>query len=209
MSENQESNSNTSQSLLEAQKERQYQYWETVYSREFRFFEWIGDWATEIRPLVSEYLHPAKKVLHIGCGNSKMSEQLLDDNFDEVINLDFSPQIINTMKEHYKDNPKLSWIIGDCADLPFSDESFDYVFDKSALDAITCGERFQESVPNTFKEVTRVLKSNGYFILSSLGMFESNDAYLNLASNLKLQRRISFLPNGASSTHFVYIYQKE
>ena len=201
--------SNFSQnSLLEAQKEHQYKYWQEVYGHGYRSFDWIGDWALHIRPLLAEYLHPAKKVLHLGCGNSKMSEELLDDNFDEIINLDFSDELIKSMKEHYKDYPKLKWVVGDCAALSFDGEQFDYVFDKGALDAMNCGERYKDSVPSTFKEVARVLKKDGYFILVSLGMFESN--FNELApSNLKLRKRYEFTLPENTQTNFVYVYQKE
>ena len=197
------------ESLAEAQKETQYGYWEGVYGRGFRLFDWISDWS-EVRPLLSEYLHPANIVLHIGCGNSKMCEELLDDNFDEIVNLDFSPQVIQIMSEHYKDVPKLKWVVGDCANLSFNDETFDYVFDKGALDAIYCGQRREYSVPSTFREVTRVLKKGGYFILLSIGMFEANNQYLQLApSNLKLCKKIEFVPKEGTTKHFGYVYQKE
>ena len=194
-------------------EERQYSYWESVYSKEkINNFDWVCTWPFA-RSILQEYLPDGtnKEVhaLNIGCGSSKMGIELLEDGFQTVTNLDFSKTLIEKMSAIYKDEPRLKWVVGDCAQLPFNDSVFDYAFDKSALDAIFCGERSKITLISTFKEVSRVLKPGGMFIILSLGMLEHDDQYLAFGkeSNLNLIFRTPVTPPEATQ-HYFYVYKK-
>ena len=39
------------------------------------------------------------KILMLGCGNSKLSEQMYDDGYLNLVNIDISESVINQMKE--------------------------------------------------------------------------------------------------------------
>ena len=49
----------------------------------------------------------------------------------------------------------------------FADKTFDVVFDKALLDAMLCGENALITVEKMMKEVYRVLKDEGYYIIIS------------------------------------------
>ncbi len=53
----------------------------------------------------------------------------------------------------------------DVKNLEFDNDSFDLIFDKACLDSIFCGENSFENSEKTLKEMHRVLKTGGSYIL--------------------------------------------
>ena len=51
----------------------------------------------------------------------------------------------------------------------FRDESYDIVIEKSTLDAILCGDKSFLNAAKMLKEVQRVLKTGGLYIIISYG----------------------------------------
>ena len=75
------------------------------------------------------------------------------------------------MAERNKDTrPEMQWHSLDCRKLSekFAENSFDFVFDKTTIDAIMCGDRGHLNVARYLKEVKRVLKPGGLFVFESL-----------------------------------------
>merc|ERR1712167_330226 len=104
--------------------------------------------------MVTQYLKPDKSILVIGCGNSKFSEDLYEDGFKNITNIDFSENVINQMKEKYESKiPDMKWEHMDVKDMKFPDGEFDVIIDKACLDAICCGDN---SVPNSLLMLKQV-----------------------------------------------------
>lgn len=84
------------------------------------------------------------KVLMLGCGNSTMSFDMVDDGYSQVVNLDFSEVLIDQMRAKYP-QPELSWHVMDVRELAENAEghalggsgTFDAIIDKGTLDALT------------------------------------------------------------------------
>ena len=53
----------------------------------------------------------------------------------------------------------------DVKNLEFDNDNFDLIFDKACLDSIFCGENSFENSEKALKEIYRVLKSGGSYIL--------------------------------------------
>ena len=74
------------------------------------------------------------RILILGCGNSALSRDLVDDGYTNVVSLDYSRVCIESMRRlHATSHPGLVWVEGDVRDLPFPDSSFDL-----AIGASTC-----------------------------------------------------------------------
>jgi hypothetical protein len=95
------------------------EYWDSRYSKDPDSFEWFQHW-TGFRDIVSPLLEPSQQILVVGCGNSSMkietfflpetlgmSEDLSNDGMSNITSIDFSPVVIKSMQEKYKDRTGL------------------------------------------------------------------------------------------------------
>ena len=120
------------------------------------------------------------KILNIGCGNSKLSEDLSEEGYEDITNIDFSTKVITIMEQTYKEKfPKMKFKVVDVLDMKeFQTGTFNTVLDKGTLDCILCGDC---SVPNAAKmmaEVFRVLAPGGHYICITYGDPEHRKKYL-------------------------------
>ncbi len=96
------------------------------------------------------------KVLDLGCGNGRFSEFLKEADYTGVDN---SPELIKEAKEKY---PHLKFLEADAFNLPFSENSFDFVFSIAVLHHIPS----KELRIKFLKEAKRVLKKEGKLIIT-------------------------------------------
>ena len=102
-----------------------------------------------------------KDVLDLGSGDGRYAAMLLKMGARNVKGIDISPEMIELARGQHED---IEFILGDCLQMPFEDESFDIVFSNYAL-------HYCESAEKAFKEISRVLKKGGCFI----GIFNAVD----------------------------------
>jgi EEF1A lysine methyltransferase 4 len=70
------------------------QYWDKRYSEnEGSMFDWLEDYRS-LKPLLKDLLKPESKILVLGCGNAEFSEDLYDDGFHFIYNIDISSVVI-------------------------------------------------------------------------------------------------------------------
>ena len=48
-------------------------------------------------------------ILMSGCGNSRLTEDMFEDGYTSITNIDISRVCIEQMVERYKDKPTLQW----------------------------------------------------------------------------------------------------
>ncbi|XP_060088414.1 eEF1A lysine and N-terminal methyltransferase [Heteronotia binoei] len=146
-------------------------YWERFFrERGERAFEWYGEWE-ELREPLERYLRPRDSILVVGCGNSEMSEQLYDDGYQSVVNVDINEMVIKQMgKRSAHLRPKMSYLVMDVLQMDFPDGCFQVVLDKGTLDALlTDGEEATLArVERMFTEIGRVLQFGGRYLCVSL-----------------------------------------
>lgn len=146
-------------------------YWEDRYKNpDDSTFDWLEDY-TSLKEMISN-LKISKKtgtILNLGCGNSELCEEMYDDGYLNIINIDISQNVIDYMKKRNLHRDKMSFLKMDVRDLKIEDNSIDLAIDKSTIDALLCGNNSFQNVALMLKEVQRVLKVGGYYMIISYG----------------------------------------
>lgn len=113
----------------------------------------------------------------VGCGNSKLSEEMSNDGFMNITNCDISDNVILKMKDHYSVKfPLQEFAVIDATRMAYRTNSFDLCVDKGTFDALACGADTQ--VPqNLLSEMMRVCSKATVIITSGgpekrLSLFE-------------------------------------
>ncbi|GJN15695.1 hypothetical protein PR202_gb02631 [Eleusine coracana subsp. coracana] len=144
-------------------------YWDERYRKEAGPFDWYQKYPA-LAPLLRLYVAPHQRLLLVGCGNSVFGEDMVDDGYQDIVNIDISSVVIDQMKKKYHDKPQLKYIKMDVKDMSdFQSGSFDAVIDKGTLDSIMCGQNSQENATKMLEEVNRILTETGVYILITYG----------------------------------------
>lgn len=99
-----------------------------------------------------------KKVLDIGCWTGQF-EQIACKYTKQIVGIDPGVEAIKTAKKLV---PKAKFFVGDALNLKFKDNSFDTVTIMDVIEHIPKGTE-----EKCLKEIKRVLKPNGYLIIST------------------------------------------
>ena len=146
------------------------EYWDKFFSKRSTPFEWYGEY-TDLCHVLHKYLKPSNEVLVVGCGNSKLSEDIYDAGFHVIENIDISEVVIRQMAARNREKrPKMSFKKMDILQMTYKEAKFDCVIDKGTLDAIfsNTDDETVEKVINMFAEIERVLKTAGRYICITL-----------------------------------------
>ena len=129
--------------------------------------------------MVNQYVKREDLILMAGCGNSRMTEEMFEDGYTSITNVDVSRVVIDQMVERYKDKPTLQWQQMNVTALDFPDETFDVVIAKATVDAILCGEGSTANIAKMCSEITRVLRPTGVFVIISYGVPDNRLNYID------------------------------
>lgn len=127
-------------------------YWDERYTKDPEPFDWYQRYSG-IKDLAAQYVKKDDNILMAGAGNSRISEDMYEDGYQTIANVDISRVVIDQMIEKYRDKPALTWQQMNMCALEFPDESFDAVVDKGTLDSILCGEGSTANVAKMCQEV--------------------------------------------------------
>ncbi|XP_028797220.1 EEF1A lysine methyltransferase 4-like [Neltuma alba] len=99
-----------------------------------------------------------------------MSEDMVQDGYEDIMNIDISAVAIDMMKKKFEYIPQLKYMQMDVRDMSFfPDDSFDGVIDKGTLDSLMCGTDAPISAAQMLAEVCRLLKPGGTYLLITYG----------------------------------------
>ncbi|THG95936.1 hypothetical protein EW026_g5790 [Hermanssonia centrifuga] len=108
--------------------------WREPEDGSFDWFKSYADVAHIIRELIPD---KDAKILMLGCGNSTLSEDMYDDGYKHIVNVDYSGILIEKMRKKHEDaRPKMTWHEMDVRRLAFETGSFDIAIDKGTMDAM-------------------------------------------------------------------------
>lgn len=124
---------------------------------------------------------------------------MFNTGYNTITNIDISEVVIEQMKKTHRNIGE--WIQMDATKMSFEDESHTVILDKGTLDAMMSEESESEMVLNYFKEVKRVLKNGGRFVIISLlqshildtllNFFPSNNFLLRIVRCLEAEQKTS------------------
>lgn len=191
------------------------QYWNTRYHDKNTQFDWYLTYRNpRVRDLLRKQFKDAEsKILQIGCGNSRLAEQLHEDGFKHVTSVDISEVVIAQMKERCASKPELVFDHQDVRKLDFNSEYFDVAIDKGTMDSLLCGEDSFTNVHEMLKEVSRVLVPGGVFVVVSYGLPTSRLVHLEkpefnwTAEHFEIDKEIGAEDKGTS--YHVYVLTKK
>ncbi|KAJ8421343.1 hypothetical protein Cgig2_018511 [Carnegiea gigantea] len=144
-------------------------YWDARYVQEAGSFDWYQRYSA-LRPFVRKYAPTSSRILMVGCGNAVMSEDMVKDGYEEIMNIDISSVAIDMMRRKYEHIPQLKYMQMDVRDMSFfPDDSFDTVIDKGTLDSLMCGTDAPISASQMLGEVSRLLRPGGVYMLITYG----------------------------------------
>jgi SAM-dependent methyltransferase len=102
-----------------------------------------------------------KRILDIGCGYGWCELNFLDRGAKKIVGIELTDQDLATARKYITDK-RAVFKIGSAIDLPFPDKSFDTVVAWEVIEHIP-----KNTEGKMFQEVSRVLKTNGAFYLST------------------------------------------
>ncbi|KAI6042712.1 S-adenosyl-L-methionine-dependent methyltransferase [Pisolithus marmoratus] len=203
------------------QHNREYgtkEYWNSRYSDEapddtFDWFKTYADLADDIRTLIPD---KSVRILMLGCGNSKFSEDMWDDGYKNIVNVDYSAVAIERMRARNSETrPEMQWYEMDVRSLTFPDSSFDIAIDKGTMDAMMTSSSNVWNPPEEIvndciaevSEVMRVLRTTGSFIYITFGQPHFRKRFLTgeHVPNTKLEIKTL----GEVFHYFMYVLRKE
>mmetsp|Transcript_121930 Transcript_121930/g.352132 ORF Transcript_121930/g.352132 Transcript_121930/m.352132 type:complete len:210 (+) Transcript_121930:41-670(+) len=153
-------------------------YWEERYTRDPEPFDWYQRWAG-LKDTLQEFVQTSSSILMLGAGNSRLSEEMYEDGFTNITNVDISQVVTKAMQEKYRDKPGMTYKNMDArAMTEAADGTFNVVIDKATLDSILCGEGSTHNAQKMLSEVSRVLQPTGVYIAISHGQPSYRLTYL-------------------------------
>eukprot|EP00741_Cyanophora_paradoxa_P015877 tig00020909_g15328.t1 len=170
--------------------------------------------------MLQVYVRPSDSILMVGCGNSKMSEDMYEDGYKDITNVDISPIVIDAMRRANAER-SMHWHTMDIRQLPADwAGKFDVVIDKGTMDALLCGEGSTANVLAMCQNISRVLKPGGVFVMISYGAPDHRLCYLEnrefgwgikvhtIAKNLPKYTTIDADDEESSNVHYIYACTK-
>ncbi|KAH9976077.1 S-adenosyl-L-methionine-dependent methyltransferase [Russula compacta] len=164
------------------------EYWDQRYAQEaevtFDWFKSYKDVAHLLRPVLPD---TSARILMLGCGNSTLSEDMYDDGYKNIINVDYSPVVIEYMAARNHIRPEMQWLVMDIRDLTFEDGTFDVAIDKGTMDAMMTAKGDvwdppQQVIDDCTQEVDEVLRvlrrGSGAFLYLTFGQPHFRRRYL-------------------------------
>ena len=117
-----------------------------------------------MEPLIRAFIDPSEEILMVGCGNAPFSGQMRDIGYTRQVNIDNCPGVVEQQKVR---EPDMVWDLGDVREMEYETGRFDVVFDKGLLDNLQCYLEAEEVCAAGLKDMYRVLKPGGKFLLLS------------------------------------------
>jgi 2-polyprenyl-3-methyl-5-hydroxy-6-metoxy-1,4-benzoquinol methylase len=60
------------------------------------YFDWYQRWI-KLKPILETVIMPSQNILNLGCGNSRLSEEMFQDGYENIVSSDVSETVINFM----------------------------------------------------------------------------------------------------------------
>ena len=106
------------------------EYWDKRYKTSHRSFDWLEDWKS-LKGILGSLINKKDKILNIGCGNATITEEMYDEGYENIVNMDISPIVIEQMKQKNASRTNMIYEVGDMMNMKYENDEFDVILDKS------------------------------------------------------------------------------
>jgi ubiquinone/menaquinone biosynthesis C-methylase UbiE len=185
-------------------------YWDKRYNeQQNKTYDWLEGFE-RLRTTIENSCKKDSKILMLGCGNALLSEDMYKNGYENIYNIDISSVVIDQMKERNKDMVNMKYEVMDALNMQYPDNTFDAVIDKSTIDAILCGDESYLNTARMMKEVQRVLKVGGYYVVISYGIPENRVLHFEREHTSWELKYFTMekAENDNSGTHHCYVARK-
>eukprot|EP00003_Mantamonas_plastica_P023452 TRINITY_DN4227_c0_g2_i1.p1 TRINITY_DN4227_c0_g2~~TRINITY_DN4227_c0_g2_i1.p1 ORF type:complete len:227 (+),score=37.94 TRINITY_DN4227_c0_g2_i1:70-681(+) len=141
-------------------------YWDDRFEQDTEPFDWYQQY-DDLQELINNTVDKSANVLVVGCGNSNFSEDMYEDGYKSITNIDISSVVISQMASRCSEQSGMLFTPMNVQKMSFKTGEFDAVIDKACLDSVLCSENSSKSGDKMLKEVSRVLKSGGVYLCVS------------------------------------------
>jgi len=183
-------------------------YWDDRYQKDPDTFEWLEGYK-EMKDMIEMIAGDCRetcRILHVGCGNSVLTEEMYDAGYHQIINIDFSSTVIEQMIARNQKRPEMIWLEMDATHMELPDEAFDLVIDKSVTDTFACGENAPLTIATYLKELWRVLRPGGTLLAVSYGAPDSRRSHFTSPHLDWTLTELDFPKN--LGVHYAYVCKK-
>ena len=115
------------------------EYWDERFTVEDNF-EWCKSY-DDFKHLMSKHVRKNDRILMLGCGTSKLSEEMYHDGYTSIINIDYSQVVIQKMKQKHQHLVGMQYLVMDITNMTFDKNSFDVIIEKGTLDTLLVDEK--------------------------------------------------------------------
>lgn len=149
-------------------------YWNERYAKKPGQFDWLTNTPIEyfqLERVIEDTTCGSRKckILHVGCGNSKLPGTLYENGYHNIANIDSSEVVISQMQKRHENCTGMTWSTMDATKLEYENDSFDLVIDKSLMDTFACTPGRGAIMRAYLKQVMRVLRPGGNYLCMSYG----------------------------------------
>ncbi len=109
------------------------------------------------------------KILDIGCGTGHLAAEMKSHGFD-VYGMEPSKDMIGHARKNF---PDIEFKEGVSVALPYADNQFDFIISIEVLRYLS-----PDDVVNTYKEIQRVLKKDGTFLITHVNKYATDFYYV-------------------------------
>ncbi|KAL2912960.1 hypothetical protein HK105_207526 [Polyrhizophydium stewartii] len=195
------------------------EYWESRYiqEQEDATFDWFKGFDELREPLEQVLSNRSGRILHLGCGNSRLGEDMHRAGWTDIVNVDFSPKVIETMATRCAGLDGLHWLVADVFKLDevFDAETFDYAIDKGTLDALLTRKHDPWNPPadlcaeieRYMAQVARCLRRGGVFLHITFAQPHFRRRFVETAG-LQIETRVLTGKDGGFE-YFAYVCVKQ
>lgn len=193
-------------------------YWDARYDQKgstvrndaTEYYDWFQGSYQDFLELVLGIVSPFDLILNIGCGDSKLSSDLLAKVLNIFLfNVDYAESLINHMHQYTLKQDLQCWLPMDIRFLNLCNDSMDLVIDKGTMDALfsdgsspwTPSVSVLDNVGMTVTGIWRVLRKGGTWICMSFGQPHFRKQYFETVN--WTEKKV--IP---SNIYHVYLYTK-
>lgn len=133
-------------------------YWESRYQSVKDYFEWYQRWVC-LKDLLSGVLRKTDLILNVGCGISRLAEEMFQDSYSRIVSTDINPVAVKFLNDKCRNKrDEFRYEVEDVKSMSYEANTFDAVIDKATVDCFYVGFFLNSVATSPVTQCTRSTK---------------------------------------------------